>query len=164
MFRQTVVARSGGGGGVLDKLIPGYKDKVWARVPDDWKMRIIQHENRSFESQISAHKTFQDRFVAYKKVEDKFVPSAEFRKPSVDWRRQLARGTLHIGRWFEGPKGSDYTPGRTYSRLEELVPFTAQEWEARKDHRVWDGVRFGLGLWGLWLVNRITSTTPVVWA
>ena len=149
---------------MLDKMIPGYKDKIWARVPDDWKMRVIQYENRAFESQIEKHKSFQDKFVAYKKVEDKFVPSAEFRKPSVDWRRQLARGTLHIGRWFEGPNGSDYRPGKTFSRLEQLTPFTAAEWEQRKQYRVWDGVRVGLGLWGLWLVNRITSTTPVVWA
>lgn len=161
MFRPTVIAR---GGGVLDKLMPGYKDKIWGRVPDDWKMRIIQYENRAFESQIDKHKSFQDKFIAYKRVEDKFVPSAEFRKPSVDWRRQLARGTLHIGRWFEGPKGSDYRPGKTFSRLDELVPFTRAEWEQRKQHRVWDGVRVGLGLWGLWLVNRITSTNPVVWA
>lgn len=151
-------------GGMLDKMIPGYKDKLWARVPDEWKMRVIQYENRAFESEIEKHKTFQSRFVAYKAVEDKFVPSEKFRKPSVDWRRQLARGTLHIGRWFEGPKGTDYRPGKTFSRLEQLVPFSAQEWEERKAHRTWDGVKLGLGLWGLWLVNRITSTTPVVWA
>ena len=149
---------------MLDKMIPGYKDKIWARVPDDWKMRIIQYENRSFESTIEKHRSFQDKFVSYKKVEEKFVPSQQFRKPSVDWRRQLARGTLHIGRWFEGPNGSDYRPGKTFSRLEQLVPFSKEEWEARRAHRTWDGVKLGLGLWSLWLVNRLTTTTPVVWA
>jgi hypothetical protein len=149
---------------MLDKMIPGYKDKIWARVPDEWKMRIIQYENQSFESGIHKHKTFQNRFVAYKRIEDKFRPLEVHRKPAVDWRRQLARGTLHIGRWFEGPNGSDYRPGRTFSRLEQLHPFTQAEWEQRKSHRVWDGVKLGMGLWGLWLVNRVTTTTPVVWA
>lgn len=158
MMKRSIPAR----GGMLDKMIPGYKDKLWARVPDDWKLRVIQYENRGFESTIEKHKSFQEKFIAYKRVEDKFVPSSPFRKPSVDWRRQLARGTLHIGRWFEGPNGSDYRPGKTFSRLEQLVPFSQQEWEARKAYRVWDGVRLGMGLWGLWLVNRLTSTTPVV--
>jgi hypothetical protein len=160
---QAGRSRLGGGGGTLEKLLPGYKDKVWARVPDDWKLRIIQYENKCFEDGIAKHKSFQSKFETYKAVEDKFVPSEKFRKPAVDWRRQLARGTLHIGRWFEGPNGSDYRPGRTFSRLDNLVPFTAQEWEERKQHRVWDGVKVGLGLWGLWVVNRVTSTAPVVW-
>jgi ubiquinol-cytochrome c reductase cytochrome c1 subunit len=163
MLRKSGIAR-GGGGGVLDKLIPGYKDKIWARVPDDWKMRIIQYENRGFEAQISKHQSFQEKFIAYKKIEDKFVPSQQFRKPAVDWRRQLARGTLHIGRWFEGPRNSDYRPGKTVSRLDELVPFSASEWAERKTFRTWDGVKIGLSLWGLWLANRLTTTTPVVWA
>jgi ubiquinol-cytochrome c reductase cytochrome c1 subunit len=163
MFRTARTSFSGSGG-VLDKLIPGYKDKVWARVPDDWKMRIIQYENRGFESQIAKHKSFQEKFISYKKIEDRFVPSQQFRKPSVDWRRQLARGTLHIGRWFEGPNNSDYRPGKTFSRLNELVPFTATEWTERKNFRTWDGVKVGLSLWALWLINRLTSTTPVVWA
>jgi hypothetical protein len=149
---------------MLDKMIPGYKDKVWARVPDDWKMRIIQYENRGFEAGIEKHRSFQNKFIAYKQVEDKFVPSSEFRKPSVDWRRQLARGTLHIGRWFEGPNKSDYRPGKTFSRLEQLEPFSKEEWEARKAFRVWNGVKVGMTLWGLWLANRLTTTTPVVWA
>ena len=163
MLRRTVVVRSGGGG-MLDKMIPGYTDKIWGRVPDDWKMRIIQYENRAFESQIDKHKNFQNKFVAYKQVEDKFRPCEQHRKPSVDWRRQLARGTMHIGRWFEGPNGSDYRPGKTFSRLEQLTPFSKEEWEHRKSHRSWDGVRVGLGLWGLWVVNRLTGTAPVVWA
>ena len=108
--------------------------------------------------------SFQSKFVTYKKIEDRFIPSEVFRKPSVDWRRQLARGTLHIGRWFEGPYGSDYRPGKTYSRLDNLVPFTKEEWEERRTYRAWDGVKIGLGLWGLWVVNRLNTTTPVVWS
>ena len=164
MFRQSCARRGGGGGDTLEKLMPGYKDKIWARVPDDWKMRVIQYQNRGFEQGIEKHKNFQSKFVAYKKVEDKFVPSQQYRKPAVDWRRQLARGTLHIGRWFEGPNGTDYRPGKTFSRLEQLEPFSKEEWEARKKYRVWDGVKVGLGLWGLWLANRVSTTTPVVWA
>ena len=159
MLRQSCVRRD-----TLDKLIPGYKEKLWARVPSDWKMRKIQYENRAFEAEIEKHKSFQSKFIAYKKIEDNFVPSHEFRKITVDWRRQLARGTLHIGRWFEGPNGSDYRPGKTFSRLEKLVPFSQKEWEDRKNYRTWDGVKVGLGLWALWLANRITSTAPVVWA
>lgn len=148
----------------LDKLIPGYRDRIWARVPSDWKLRKIQYENKAFESELDKHKSFQTKFESYKRIEDKFVPSPEFRKPSVDWRRQLARGTLHIGRWFEGPNSSDYRPGKTFSRLDQLVPFTSAEWEQRKEHRVWDGVKLGLGLWALWVANRVTSVTPAVWA
>lgn len=159
MLRQSGVRRD-----TLDKLIPGYKEKIWARVPAEWKLRKIQRDNASFESAIEKHKSFQTKFAAYKPMEDRFVPSSEFRKITVDWRRQLARGTLHIGRWFEGPHQSDYRPGKTFSRLDQLVPFSAAEWESRKTHRAWDGVKVGLGLWGLWLANRLTSTAPVVWA
>ncbi len=150
--------------GTLEKLLPGYKDKLWERVPDEWKLRAIQFENKGFEDALRKHRNFQSKFVAYKAVEDKFVPSEKFRKPSVDWRRQLARGTLHIGRWFEGPNQSDYRPGKTFSRLDHLVPFSPQEWQQRKTYRSWDGVKVGLGLWGLWVANRLSSTTPVVWS
>eukprot|EP00971_Amphidinium_carterae_P028968 569587-Amphidinium_carterae.1 len=85
------------------------------------------------------------------------APSQKYRKPAVDWRRQMERGTMVYGRWYEGPYGSDYRPGNSHDRLAntkvpaaaELVlpdsrilgglslqaPFTAEEWEERKQYR-----------------------------
>lgn len=46
---------------------------------------------------------------------------SRYRKPAVDWRRQQVRGTLHVGRFYEGPPTpgattpSDYTPGIGYA-------------------------------------------------
>ena len=74
-------------------------------------------------------------FFITKAIEKGYEPSYKSRKPSVDWRRQEARGTLHTGKFYEGPPipgstlPSDYTPGNTFDRMTHNIrePFTAAE-------------------------------------
>merc|ERR1711862_499936 len=86
------------------------------------------------------------------------------RKPAVDWRRQMERGTMHYGRWYEGPNGSDYRPGNTFDRLENVrAPFTEAEWEERKNYRSFDMMKVSYGILALFLAYRVTNEWPVVW-
>ncbi|EER13385.1 hypothetical protein Pmar_PMAR018251, partial [Perkinsus marinus ATCC 50983] len=84
---------------MAEQLFPGYKDKIWAMIPDEYKLIKIRNDNNIFEKGINKHKAFQERYITYKdNIEQRFIPSQKYRKPSIDWRRQQARGTLHIGR------------------------------------------------------------------
>ena len=102
MLKISVAARGGGNKGLLDMMIPGYKDRIWKSISPEYQRRIIDWQNKEFEKSIEKHKSFQGYFLKYKDIEAKFAPTQKFRKPAVDWRRQLARGTLHFGEFFEG--------------------------------------------------------------
>jgi len=163
MMLRSRIARAGGGG-ILDKMIPGYKDKIWARCPGGLKEMKVSRENSGFEGAIASHKTWQSQFLSWKAFEKGFAPSAKYRKPAVDWRRQIERGTMHYGRPWEGPYGTDYRPGNTHDRLANIqAPFTEAEWEERKQYRSWDMVYFGYTLLGIFLLYRMTGEWPVVW-
>merc|ERR1719195_2048580 len=102
--------------------------------------------------------------LAFKEQEKSFAPSAKYRKPAVDWRRQMERGTMHYGRWYEGPNGTDYRPGNTTDRLANVhAPFTDAEWAERKEYRSWDIMKLGYAGLGLFLLYRATNEWPVVW-
>lgn len=151
-------------GGMADKMFPGYKEKIWALVPNKLQSQMILRDNGKFEASISEHMSVQRFYKQWKDIENKLRPSSKYRKPAVDWRRQIERGTMHYGRWYEGPNGSDYRPGRTFDRLENTAaPFTDAEWEERKNHRSWDLVHFAYGLVALIVVYRLTNEWPVVW-
>merc|ERR1719265_2440982 len=92
-------------------------------------------------------------------MEKGFALSQKYRKIAVDWRRQMERGTMHYGRWYEGPYGSDYRPGNTFDRLQNVkAPFTDAEWEERKNYRSFDLLYFGYGLMGLLLSSLVCSS------
>eukprot|EP00442_Polarella_glacialis_P039372 CAMPEP_0115088126 /NCGR_PEP_ID=MMETSP0227-20121206/23785_1 /TAXON_ID=89957 /ORGANISM="Polarella glacialis, Strain CCMP 1383" /LENGTH=177 /DNA_ID=CAMNT_0002478295 /DNA_START=74 /DNA_END=607 /DNA_ORIENTATION=- len=162
---QRSRALHGGGGGIADKMFPGYKDKIWARLPQAVKEYKVKGENNKFESDIASHRTWQGYLLQWKALEKGFVPNAKFRKPAVDWRRQMERGTMHYGRWYEGPNGTDYSPGNTHDRLTADVraPFTAAEWTERQNHRSFDIMKFGYVCLAIFLAYRVTNEWPVVW-
>merc|ERR1719321_2661372 len=113
---------------------------------------------------MKGHESWQKQFLEYKSFEAKFAPSFKYRKPVVDWRRQIERGTMHYGRWYEGPNGSDYRPGNTFDRLANTTaPFTDAEWQDRKANRSYDVMKLGYGLLGIFLLYRCTGEWPVVW-
>merc|ERR1712060_201418 len=142
----------------------GYKDKIWAELPAAYKDYKVKSVNDKFENGIAAHQKWQGVLVAAKSIEKSLVPSSKYRKPAVDWRRQIERGTMHYGRWYEGPQGTDYTPGNTHDRLSNVeAPFTDAEWEERKKHRSFDLMKFGYALFGLFIAYRVTNEWPVVW-
>lgn len=148
----------------MDKMIPGYKDKIWMAYPLSLRQMMVKKENDSFESAIASHKSWQSYFMKWKSMEKGFAPSQKYRKIAVDWRRQMERGTMHYGRWYEGPQGSDYRPGNTFDRLENVkAHFTDAEWEERKKYRSFDLLYFGYGMVALFLAYRVTNEWPVVW-
>ncbi|CAD7941462.1 unnamed protein product [Amoebophrya sp. A25] len=158
-------------GGLLETIVPGYKDKVWNAYSREYKKFLIQRQNDQFEAGIAAHKRWGSMLTSYKAEEKKFEPSWKSRKPSVDWRRQEARGTLWAGKFYEGPPcpgaviPSDYTPGNTFDRLTHDIrePFSEKEWAERKQYRHWDMVHllyYGIG--GFFLY-RLSGEWPVVW-
>eukprot|EP00928_Gymnodinium_smaydae_P050855 TRINITY_DN343_c0_g1_i3.p1 TRINITY_DN343_c0_g1~~TRINITY_DN343_c0_g1_i3.p1 ORF type:complete len:197 (+),score=43.37 TRINITY_DN343_c0_g1_i3:70-591(+) len=162
MLRSS--ARLGGGGGILDKMIPGYKDKIWAATPQGLKEWQVKGANNKFEGEIASHQSWQKTFLSYKNFEKSFAPSAKYRKPAVDWRRQMARGTMFYGRWYEGPYGSNYLPGNTHDRLANVkAPFTDAEWEERKQYRSFDLMKFGYAMMAIFFAYRVTNEWPVVW-
>merc|ERR1711879_912307 len=127
--------------GIVDKMIPGYKDKLWAALPQGVKEYQVKSENDAFEKGIKQHKQWQKIFLAYKETEKGFAPSQKYRKPAVD-----------------------YTPGNTVDRLENVrEPFTDAEWAERKNHRSWDIIKFGYAGIAIFLLYRATNEWPVVW-
>merc|ERR1719454_2797042 len=145
-------------------MIPGYKEKIWAGIPAGLREARVKSENNAFEKGISKHRSWQKNFLQYKSMEKSMAPSAKYRKPAVDWRRQIERGTMFYGRWYEGPHGTDYRPGNTHDRLTNVrAPFTDAEWEERKQYRSFDLMKFSYGLMGLFFAYRVTNEWPVVW-
>mmetsp|Transcript_44577 Transcript_44577/g.105668 ORF Transcript_44577/g.105668 Transcript_44577/m.105668 type:complete len:179 (+) Transcript_44577:119-655(+) len=162
MMQRSKVARAGGS--ILDKMMPGWQEKVWARYPKGYKEYTVKSKNDAYEGAISQHKWWSSTLLTLKTYEKGMVPSQKFRKPAVDWRRQMERGTMTYGRWYEGPYGSDYRPGNTFDRLANVkAPFTPAEWEERKQYRSWDLLKFAYGLFGIFMAYRITNEWPVVW-
>merc|ERR1711953_932392 len=106
-----------GGGGLADKMFPGWQDKLWAKYSPGVQKFLVNRENNTYEAAVATHKKWQNLFVSYKSSEASWAPSSKYRKPYVDWRRQIERGTMHFGRWYEGPHGSNYIPGNTVDRL-----------------------------------------------
>merc|ERR1711862_857602 len=148
----------GGGVGIMDKMIPGYQDKIWAALPAGVREYKVKSANNKFEGGIATHRAWQDKLLTWKNIEKGFAPSFKHRKPAVDWRRQMERGTMLYGRWYEGPYGTDYRPGNTHDRLLNVqAPFTDAEWEERKKHRSFDLVFFGYSILGIFLAYRLTN-------
>merc|ERR1712107_130087 len=82
------------GGGMADKMFPGWQEKLWARYPQGYKEYVVKSENDKFEAGIAQHKWWQGLLLSYKSMEASFKPSAKYRKPGVDWRRQIERVTM----------------------------------------------------------------------
>ena len=149
---------------MLNQLMPGYKDKLWARYTDPMKRYFIASQNDAWEKPWKDLRWFRGMFMPYKATEEKMKPTFKSRKPYVDWQRQKARGVLHVGRWYEGPDGSDYTPGNTVDRLQNVkAPFTEQEWAERKAYRTWDLLTIGAIFMAGFLYYRVSVEWPVVW-
>jgi len=161
---QSSVRRSGGGG-IIDKMIPGYQEKIWAALPAAYKSYKVNGENSGMETHVKNHKRYQGLILWWKEsIEKGLKPSAKYRVNKVSWRLQELRGTLHVGRWYEGPNGSDYRPGNTEDRLTNTrAPFSDAEWQERKNYRSYDIMKLGYGLLGIFLVYRAAGEWPVVW-
>jgi len=156
--------RRGGDGGILDKLIPGYQARLWAMYPDQYKDYLIAQQNNAFEGWLKNGKMVEKIMAGYYGFANNFKPSHVHRKQTVDWRRQVERGTLVHGRWYEGPYGTNYLPGNTHDRLANVeAPFTDAEWQDRKQYRTFDLMKFTLACFGIFSFYKLTTEVPVVW-
>lgn len=157
-------------GDLLGTIFPGYKDKIWATLDPGMKKKLIIRKNDAYENALQLHRQWGQLLTSYKQSEASMKPSHKYRKPAVDWRRQEARGTLHVGRFYEGPAApgsnvpSDYTPGNTFNRLDNVhAPFSDAEWVERKKHRSWDMVHVLYTMLGGFFAYRLAGDWPVVW-
>mmetsp|Transcript_93564 Transcript_93564/g.175968 ORF Transcript_93564/g.175968 Transcript_93564/m.175968 type:complete len:179 (+) Transcript_93564:69-605(+) len=164
MMLRSSVRRAGG---LIDGLAgPGWKDKLWnsSYYPTWLKSLQVSRANSAFESSVAGHKRWQGILLWFKSFEPMFKPSFKYRKSYVAWKLQEVRGTLHTGRWYEGPYGSDYRPGNTFDRLQNVkAPYTDAEWQEMRAYRSYDIVKLSYGLLGIFLLYRVSSDWPVVW-
>lgn len=160
MFRASKPLR----GGLVDQLIPGWKDRLWNMYSNEFKKFKIGQQHSAFESWVKEGRWVNRVMGVYNSAIAPLKPSQKHRKPGVDYKRQIERGTLHHGKWYQGPHGSDYRPGNTFDRLENVkAPFTEAEWETRKQYRSYDLVQFTLICFGVFAAYKLTTEVPVVW-
>ncbi|KFG46914.1 cytochrome c1, heme protein, partial [Toxoplasma gondii GAB2-2007-GAL-DOM2] len=151
----------GGGGGALNKLFPGYKDKIWMKVPVQWRQQMIQHWNKSYEKQVysesvALNRTFQARNQL---VLDRLKPSGAYRLPAVDYKRQLSRGTLVEGADFYLPTAQEQ------QRLaRHFEPYSEQEQEERRKFRFQSiSVYLAVALGASFVHDYFYQRRPVAW-
>nr|CEL70650.1 TPA: Ubiquinol-cytochrome c reductase cytochrome c1 subunit, related [Neospora caninum Liverpool] len=151
----------GGGGGALNKLFPGYKDKIWLKVPVQWRQQMIQHWNKSYEKQVysesvALNKTFQARNQL---VLDRLKPSGAYRLPAVDYKRQISRGTLVEGADFYLPTAQEQ------QRLaRHFEPYSEQEQEERRKFRYQSiSVYLAVALGASFVHDYFYQRRPVAW-
>lgn len=151
---------AGGGGGTLNKLFPGYKDKIWVRMPREWRLFLIRRAHKNFEKEWHAASVVANKRMQWyhKNVYEPLKPSYENRLPSVDYKRQRERGTLVEGRDMYIP--DEKSQKRLYNFFE---PYDNKEQENRQKHQYYD-LKFGLLAFGAaWLIYDYMQSRPIVW-
>ncbi|CDJ68179.1 cytochrome C1, putative [Eimeria necatrix] len=151
----------GGGGGALNKLFPGYKDKIWMKVPAQWRERLVRHWNTTYERQVYAQcVVFNQRLQTYSKtVLDPLRPDEKYSLPAVDYKRQKARGTLVEGADF-------YIPDKhAQNRLARpFEPYTEEEQETRQRYKYQNlGFYLAVALGASFVHDCFYQRRPVCW-
>ncbi|CEL92080.1 unnamed protein product [Vitrella brassicaformis CCMP3155] len=126
----------GGGGDTLNSLFPGYRDKIWARLSPQIRQYLIRRDNAGFESSMHTLSVVQRQKYAafFQYLADPLRPSYQYRKPVVDYKRQVTRGTYVQGRHLYKADGKgDRLDMSNPSNLWE--PFTPQEQEQRRKNK-----------------------------
>merc|ERR1712070_1242881 len=84
MLRLSV-KRAAGGGGIVDKMIPGYQEKIWAALSAGYKSYKVNSENSAFESHVGNHMRLQKLMLWWRSSFDGMKPSAKYRVNKVPW-------------------------------------------------------------------------------
>eukprot|EP00922_Rhytidocystis_sp_ex-Travisia-forbesii_P058014 GHVS01085818.1.p1 GENE.GHVS01085818.1~~GHVS01085818.1.p1 ORF type:complete len:401 (-),score=64.40 GHVS01085818.1:514-1716(-) len=151
----------GGGGGALEKLFPGYKDKIWMKVPPQWRQSFIRRWNNSYETAAWSQYSTACRLANYhKSVVSRLEPSySTARIPRVDYKRQTARGT-----YVEGAADWYLPTKKEQDRLVNLKqPYTDEEQAERDKHKFYS-LKYLLGACGLFLVvDGFLQRRPIAW-
>lgn len=162
---RITTPKLGGGGGALESMFPGYKDKIWARIPLSTRQAIIRRDNSKFEAAAKSQCiTAKNRIAAfYQVLWDPLKPSEQYGHHVVDYKRQYARGTFVAGRPCYLPEGGrDRLDMRNAENIFE--PFTAEEQAERKNNRTISFGTCSLAIAGLsFLYYHRHRNEPVVW-
>ncbi|CAG9473668.1 cytochrome c1 precursor, putative [Plasmodium vivax] len=147
------------GGGALNNLFPGYKDKIWLKLPHHLRIRLIKSWNQEFEKNISKAKIKNNKIknLNYYLL-DKFKPNENYKNRHTDYKRQMCRGTLEEGCDFFLPNK------RSQDRLKNhLQPYTEEESEERKKHKYLNLKYYILFCLGFSVLHNSMQSRPVAW-
>lgn len=151
----------GGGGGALNKLFPGYKDKIWAKVPVKVRELLINRWNNAYSAEyykLCVVENMRIRWL-HKNVVEPLKPDYSYRMKAVDYKRQIARGTL-----VEGVDGHSHQ-GMYEKRLRNhFEPYSEEEMKERRQHRYYS-LKWGLGcalFFGV-IYELNEKKRPIVW-
>lgn len=150
----------GGGGGMLNKLFPGYKDALWNKLPAEFRRRVIRRQSAVFSRELRAN--CLDRPARVQAFHDlvsvPLEPDYEARTPVVDYKRQHARGTLLPGRDMYVPSPTDqqrlYNPDK---------PYTEEELQERRRYARHDLKKALAVLFAGFLIYDYQQSRPVAW-
>lgn len=150
----------GGGGGALNKLFPGYKDKLWLKMSPQWRQVLISRWNSSYEKEwnsLSVSRPKRMRFFASTFL-DPLRPSGNYKPPLVDYKRQKVRGTL--------VESVDFyiAEEKAQRRLQNhLNPYTEEEEKERKKFRFQNLKVYLAAALGVSAVHAAFQSRPVAW-
>ncbi|UKJ89612.1 cytochrome C1 precursor [Theileria orientalis] len=148
------------GGGALNKLFPGYKDKIWNRLPVRVRYHLINSWNRKLVSSAYSESVLTNsKIKSFNKfVLDPLKPSYAYRSPAIDYKKQRARGTLIEGVDY-------YLPTlRVQQRLANFFePYTDEENYHRRKYRYQSLKVYILAALGLTAAHAYLQRRPVAW-
>eukprot|EP00920_Eleutheroschizon_duboscqi_P039854 GHVT01095569.1.p1 GENE.GHVT01095569.1~~GHVT01095569.1.p1 ORF type:complete len:325 (-),score=91.11 GHVT01095569.1:1436-2410(-) len=149
----------GGGGGALNKLFPGYKDKLWLKLPQQVRQSILSRRVSSLERAAVSSLAAARRHAAVSFfVADPLRPPWLWRTPAVDYKRQKARGTLVEGLDLYQP-----TQWQQQRLQRHFEPYSEEETKQRNKFR-FQSLKYYLGFaFGFSLLSSYRQRRPIAW-
>ncbi|AFZ81186.1 cytochrome C1 precursor, putative [Theileria equi strain WA] len=148
------------GSDALGKIFPGYKDKIWSKLPTKWKKSFIHRWNRNLVSSVyNSSVLTNSRIKSFNKyVLEPLRPSYSYRSPAIDYKKQRARGTLIEGVDY-------YLPTvRAQQRLANFFePYTHEENTQRSKYRYQSLKVYVCAALGVTFVHGWLQKRPIAW-
>lgn len=148
-----------GGGGALNNLFPGYKDKIWLKLPNQLRVYLIKSWNKELEKSVLKAKIQNNRIKNLNYfILDRFKPDDIYKNSHTDYKRQIYRGTLEEGCDF-------YLPDkRAQDRLKNhFKPYSEEENEERKKYQYLNLKYYILFALGFSIVHNTFQSRPIAW-
>ncbi|KAK2198290.1 bifunctional Cytochrome c-like domain/Cytochrome c1/Cytochrome c-like domain superfamily/Cytochrome c1 [Babesia duncani] len=149
-----------GGGGALNKIFPGYKDKIWRKLPLNWRMSFIKKWNNELERSVYETSVVTNmRIKSFNKyILDTLRPSYGYRSTCIDYKKQRARGTLLEGVDYYLPTVA------CQNRLSNFFePYTHEENQERSKYRYQSLQNYILVALGVTVVHGWLQKRPIAW-
>ncbi|KAK1938477.1 putative cytochrome C1 precursor protein [Babesia divergens] len=149
-----------GGGGALNKIFPGYKDKLWKKLPLKLRLHMIKRWNsHAVASMTDTCVITNAKIKSFNKyILDPLKPSYQYRQPAIDYKKQRARGTLL--------EGVDYylPTARAQQRLANFFePYTDEENKQRAKYRYQNLKTYIYAAIGATVLHNWYQRRPIVW-